>query len=123
RPPAPPAPAKKPGAPVPVPGDSDASLIAERAAAGWGGDREVAYAEGEGPVTVVDLSVWDTEGDAKEAESVAQRLMQKLADADAGHDDWLVARDGDKLLLLFGAPKGTGPQVTSDVMKGWKVAR
>ncbi|MDB4970000.1 MAG: hypothetical protein JWN44_5689 [Myxococcales bacterium] len=122
-PPAPPSPAKKPGAPLPVPGDSDASLIAERAAAGWGGDREVAYADGEGPVTIVDLSVWDTEGDAKEAAEVAQRLMRKLGDGDAGHDDWLVNRDGDKLLLVFGAPKGTGPQVVSEVMKGWKVAR
>jgi hypothetical protein len=103
--------------------DVDVQALAEKAAAGWGGDREVAYADGEGPVTVVDLSTWDTEGDAKEAELVAQRLMQKLGDADSGHDDWLVSRDGDKLLLIFGAPKGSGPQVIADVMKGWKVSR
>ncbi|MCU1279846.1 MAG: hypothetical protein JWM53_3392 [bacterium] len=103
--------------------DVDVAGLAEKAAAGWGGDREVAYADAEGPVTVVDLSTWDTEGDAKEAELVAQRLMQKLADADSGHDDWLVARDGDKLLLIFGAPKGTGPQVIADVMKNWKISR
>ena len=84
----------------------------------------MAYAEGaDGPVTIVDLSTWDTEGDAKEAELVAQRLLQKLADADVGKDDWLVSRDGDKLLLLFGAPKGTGPQIVADVMKNWKISR
>ncbi|HEX6836948.1 MAG TPA: hypothetical protein VF334_10275 [Polyangia bacterium] len=106
--------------------DVDVQALAEKAAAGWGGDREVAYAdpaEPNGPVTVVDLSTWDTEGDAKEAELVAQRLLQKLADADTGHDDWLVSRDGDKLLLVFGAPKGTGPQVIADVMKNWKISR
>lgn len=106
--------------------DVDVTQLAEKAAAGWGGDREVAYADAaaaEAPVTVIDLSTWDTEGDAKEAELVAQRLMQKLADGDAGHDDWLVSRDGDKLLLVFGAPKGTGPQVIAEVMKSWKISR
>jgi hypothetical protein len=104
--------------------DVDVTALAEKAAAGWGGDREVAYAaDAEGPVTIVDLSTWDTEGDAKEAELVAQRLLQKRADADVGKDDWLVARDGDKLLMVFGAPKGTGPQVVADVMKNWKISR
>ena len=117
-------PAKKGG--VTTTPDADVQAIAEKAAAGWGGDREVAYADpsdANGPVTVVDLSTWDTEGDAKEAEAVAQRLLQKLADGDAGHDDWLVSRDGDKLLLVFGAPKGSGPQVVADVMKSWKISR
>jgi hypothetical protein len=118
------APAPKKGATTPPP--DDAATLAEKAAAGWGGDREVAYAapnDPTGPVTVVDLSTWDTEGDAKEAEAVAQRLMRKLGDADTGHDDWLVSRDGDKLLLVFGAPKGTGPQLVADVMKNWKISR
>jgi len=123
---APPAktPAKKGATPAPS-ADNDAATIAEKAAAGWGGDREVAYAEpgDNGAVTVVDLSTWDTEGDAKEAEAVAKRLMQKLGDADTAHDDWLVSRDGDKLLLVFGAPKGAGPQVVADVMKSWKISR
>lgn len=112
---------KKPGAAAPP--AADVAALAEKAAAGWGGDREVAYADGDGPVTIVDLSTWDTEGDAKEAELVAQRLLQKLADADPGHDDWLVSREGDKLLLVFGAPKGAGPQVVADVMKNWKISR
>jgi hypothetical protein len=106
--------------------DVDVTQLAEKAAAGWGGDREVAYAEpgnSDGAVTVIDLSTWDTEGDAKEAELVAQRLMQKLGDADSLHDDWVVAREGDKLLLIFGAPKGSGPQVIAEVMKSWKINR
>ena len=106
----------------------DVGALAEKAAAGWGGDREVAYADPNddaGTVTVVDLSTWDSEGDAKEAELVAQRLMQKLGDAEGGPkgDDWLVAREGDKLALVFGAPKGVGPQVIAEVMKSWKVSR
>jgi hypothetical protein len=106
--------------------DADVNALAEKAAAGWGGDREVAYADpsdANAPVTVIDLSTWDTEGDAKEAELVAQRLLQKLADADPAHDDWIVSRDGDKLLMVFGAPKGAGPQVVADVMKNWKISR
>src|SRR5207249_4000721 len=36
---------------------------AERAAAGWGGDRLVAYADGDGPLSVIDLSTWDSDED------------------------------------------------------------
>ena len=49
--------------------------------------------------------------------------MQKLGDADPAHDEWLVSRDGDKLVLVFGAPKGSGAQVIADVTKGWKISR
>jgi len=123
-PPAPAAPPAKKGATPAAPAD-DAATIAEKAASGWGGDREVAYAEPgpDGAVTVVDLSTWDTEGDAKEAEAVAARLMEKLSTANAAHDDWLVAREGDKLVLVFGAPKGTGAQVAAETLKSWKVTR
>jgi hypothetical protein len=100
--------------------------VAETAAAGWGGDRMVAFADpanATAPATVIDDSVWDTEGDAKEAEAVARRLMQKLADGDAAHDDWIVTREGDKLVLVFGAPAGTGSAVAAEALKSWKVAR
>jgi hypothetical protein len=116
---------KTPLAP-PSPGDSKSEELAEAAAAGWGGDRVVAYADpgsATAPPTVVDLSVWDTEGDAKEAEAVARRLMQRLADGDAGHDEWTVTRDGDKLALIFGAPSGSGNAVAAEVLKSWKVSR
>ncbi len=122
-PPPAPAPAKKatPGAPPEQPADA----IAEKAAAGWGGDRQVAYSDGtpDGALTIVDLSVWDSESEAKEAEPAAQRLLAKLAAADGAHDDWLVQRDGDKLVLVFGAPKGTGAAVAAEVLKSWKIAR
>jgi hypothetical protein len=116
---------KKPAPPGPAAG-SDPAELAEKAAAGWGGDREVAYldpATPEAAPTVIDLSVWDTEGDAKEAEVVAQRLLQRLGDADAGREDWLVTREGDKLVLVFGAPKGSGPQLVADVLRNWKIVR
>jgi hypothetical protein len=129
-PPPAPAPAtdknKGKGSPAPTAPAPSAQDLAEVAAAGWGGDRVVAFADpanAAAPVTVVDLSVWDTEGDAKEAEAVAKRLMQKLADGDGAHDEWLVTRDGDKLALVFGAPSGTGNAVAAEVLKSWKVAR
>ena len=121
--PPPPAATKKPAPGAPPEPAADA--IAEKAAAGWGGDREVAYGDGtpDGALTVIDLSVWDSESEAKEAEPVAQRLLAKLASADSAHDDWLVQRDGDKLVLVFGAPKGTGAAVAGEVLKSWKIAR
>jgi hypothetical protein len=118
---------KSKAAPAPTsPADAKAQELAEAAAAGWGGDRMVAVADpanATAPPTVIDLSVWDTEGDAKEAEAVARRLMQKLADGDSGHDDWVVTRDGDKLALVFGAPGGSGNAVAAEVLKSWKVSR
>jgi hypothetical protein len=56
---------------------SDAA--ATQAAAGWGGDRLVAYAaEGESLPAVVVLSVWDSEQDADEAEQAARKLVLSL---------------------------------------------
>jgi hypothetical protein len=116
---------KTPPTPQPA-SESKAEELAETAAAGWGGDRLVAYADpasATSAATVIDLSVWDTEGDAKEAEAVARRLMQHLADSDGGHDEWVVTRDGDKLALIFGAPNGSGNAVAAEVLKSWKVSR
>ena len=109
-PPAPPRRPRKKGA-TPAPPADDAATLAEKAAAGWGGDREVAYAEPGArrrrhrrrPVDVGHRG--RRQGGRGRS---AQRLMEKLAAADARHDDWLVAREGDKLVLVFGAPKGTG---------------
>src|SRR5688572_27602230 len=54
--------------------------VAERAAAGWGGDRLFVWAQSETPaldeVLLVDLSVWDSETDAVEA---AEALEAALA--------------------------------------------
>jgi len=107
---------------------------AEKAAAGWGGDRLVAFADpaaSAAPPTVVSLSAWDSETDAREAEAAAKRLVEKLVGkplaaatgrvADPNGDEWSVERRGDKLLVLFGAPAGTGAAVAADVWKSWKV--
>ncbi len=104
---------------------------AEKAAAGWGGDRIVAYANGAEPPTVIDLSVWDTEGDAKEAEAAARKLVALLAGqpalangtfSDGSGELWSVERRGDKLLVMCGAPADASLAVTAEVWSGWKVA-
>src|SRR5439155_857876 len=63
---------------------------AEKAAAGWGGDRIVAYADGDGLPALVILSAWDTEGDAREAADASRKVVAKLAgkpEADLLTDD------------------------------------
>ena len=99
--------------------------VAEKAAAGWGGDRLVAYADpadARRAATVVDLSAWDTETDAKEAEAVgAGACMQKLADAGARHTTtWVGRARRRQAALVFGAPNGTGRAVVAEVLKAWK---
>jgi hypothetical protein len=105
---------------------------AEKAAAGWGGDREVAYADGEGAPTVIDLSTWDTEGDAKEAADAARKVLASLAGkpdgekgnsfTDAAGEVWSVELRGDKLLVLCGAPAASAAALAGEVWAGWKIA-
>ncbi len=105
---------------------------AERAAAGWGGDRLVAYADGDGPVSVIDLSTWDSDDDALQAEVALRRffaLQQKeecAADQPAvwesGGEAWSVERHGRQLLALFGVPAQSRATIADEVWKGWKVA-
>jgi hypothetical protein len=100
---------------------------AETAAAGWGGDRIVAYVDGNAPPTVVSLSAWDTEHDAEEAETAARQVVQKLSGSattpitgpfvDPNGDEWSVERRGDRMLVIFGAPKGTSAAVAQQVWK------
>jgi hypothetical protein len=114
--------------------------IAEKAAAGWGGDRLVAYsdpAHPDAPPAIVTRSVWDSETDAKEAEAAARKLVAALAGgksdkteksdaafvSDAAGDEWSVERHGDELVVLFGVPSGTHESVAAEVWKSWKVAR
>lgn len=52
---------------------------AETAAAGWGGDRLVAYeGPGDGRPVVLSLSTWDSDSDADEAETACRRVLQDL---------------------------------------------
>jgi hypothetical protein len=107
-----------------------------KASAGWGGDRMVAYsADGEIAPTVINLSVWDTEGDAKEAADAARKLVAKLAGRPEGQgapaptyldtkgEAWSVERRGEKVLIVCGVPAESHTQVVSEVWSGWKVAR
>jgi hypothetical protein len=103
---------------------------AEKAAAGWGGDRIVAYADGEGLPSLVILSAWDTEGDAKEAADAAKKVVAKLTgkpeaalSTDNAGDAWSVERRGDKLLLLCAVPASAQAAITSDVWNSWKIAK
>ena len=53
---------------------------AEVAAAGWGGDRLVAYeGPGDSKPLVLSLSAWDSEAEADEAESACRRVLADLA--------------------------------------------
>jgi hypothetical protein len=108
--------------------------VAEKAAAGWGGDRLAAYvdpASPERPATVVILSVWDGETDAREAESAARKWAAAGAGkpeaegllTDPNGDEWLIERKGERLLLVCGAPAGKAQAVAAEAWQGWKVAR
>jgi hypothetical protein len=106
--------------------------LAQRAAAGWGGDRLVAYGGPEGPVTVAALSTWDTEQDALEMESALRRWMAKhlgqpepAADQPAvltkDGEGWSVERRGREVLALFGVPEEGRAGLAEEVWKGWRV--
>lgn len=108
---------------------------AEKAAAGWGGDRLVAYSDPGAPVdtppVVVDLSGWDSETDAKEAEAAANKVMLKLTGKavdgtpglykDPNGEESLVQRKGDQLLLIFGATSAA--PVAAEAWKTWKISK
>jgi hypothetical protein len=81
---------------------------------------------------VIDLSAWDTETDAKEAEAAARRLLARLAGrpepaagqpatfADPNGEEWSAERRASRLLCLFGAPAGTREAVSAEVWKSWR---
>lgn len=120
---------------------------ASTAAAGWGGDRLVAYASadaaqsGELPV-VVALSTWDSDRDTDEAEIAARRLILHLIGQkdgsppsiagqgrpssfvrDSGDLSFAALRRGRLLLLLCGVPRGSAQTVAEEVFRTWKVEK
>ena len=106
--------------------------LAQRAAAGWGGDRVVAYGGPEGPVAVATLSTWDTEQDALEMESALRRWLAKhlgqpepAADQPAvltkDGESWSVERHGREILALFGVAEESRGAMVEEIWKGWKV--
>ncbi|MCA9666177.1 MAG: hypothetical protein KC503_11340 [Myxococcales bacterium] len=123
---------------------------AERAAAGWGGDRLVAYARkdaappqpgkpGALPL-IVHLTSWDSDLDAIEAQSGMRRVLRarKLrplpAESDAtrrlwvyggrgtrGTVQWSLQRAGKHLLLIGGAPAALRRALQREVWQRWRV--
>lgn len=106
--------------------------LAQRAAAGWGGDRVVAYGGPEGPLAVASLSTWDTEQDALEMESALRRWLAKhlkqpepAADQPAVHtkdgEGWSVERRGREVVALFGVAEESREAVAEEMWKGWRI--
>lgn len=118
---------------------------AAQAAAGWGGDRLVAYAqEGEALPVVVVLSTWDSDQDAGEAEQAGRKVVlgmtgqketpgQSLGPSrtrgsvttfvrSLGGRAYAAVRQGRQVLLLCGVPETTRlDAVVDEVLRTWKV--
>lgn len=107
---------------------------AERAAAGWGGDRLVVYGEpgDEGkPVVVLDLSTWDSEEEAQQAESAFKVVMARGAKGSGSPsapsvierdgEAFAVERRGREVLALFGVPAAQRAAVSEEAWKGFTV--
>lgn len=109
---------------------------AEQAAAGWGGDLLIAYAQpGETLPLVALFSGWDTDKDADEAEQAAQKLVLSLTgktgdklpapgkvamfERSVGDRAFVVARKDKRLLILCGAPTASTSAVVAEVWHSW----
>jgi len=110
------------------------------AAAGWGGDRVVAYeTSGDTLPALAILSAWDTDIDANEAESAGKKTLLGLLgqkDAGAGRSavpgsagffrekgglSFGMVRRGRLILFLLGTPKGSELRITDEVFNNFKV--
>jgi hypothetical protein len=104
---------------------------AATAAAGWGGDRGVAYQRpGQPDVAVVHCSVWDGEQDAIEFEEAQAAALAKLAGRPAqatgpavypapGGVVYAVERQGSRVVSGYGVPATAWPAIVAEVGK-WK---
>lgn len=114
-----------------------ATEIAQRAAAGWGGDRLAAYGnqQGSGLPLLVNLSTWDSEADAIEFANAQRHVLldRKLKQvfADAGHrldvyqgqggEQWSVQHHRRHVLVLMGVPATIRPKLQQEVWERWRV--
>ncbi|MBI5482829.1 MAG: hypothetical protein HY906_28495 [Deltaproteobacteria bacterium] len=106
---------------------------AATAAAGWGGDRAVAYqAPGRPGVAVVHYSVWDGEQDAIEFEEAQAAALAKLAGQPAqasgpvayaaeGGLVYGVVRQGSRVVSGYGVPAAAWGGIAAEVQKAWRV--
>jgi hypothetical protein len=87
---------------------------ADDAAAGWGGDRIVAYRapSGEG-YQIVWLTDWDTEADAIEFAQAAKPAVEKI-------HGFLSEPRGKQVVLLVGIDPALRDQVVEEVLRSWK---
>ncbi|HEY3359913.1 MAG TPA: hypothetical protein VGQ83_42070 [Polyangia bacterium] len=105
---------------------------AAAAAAGWGGDRAVAYEipGARGPAVVL-LAAWDSEQDAIEFEEAQLAALAKLAGRPARTAGpaaypaadgtvFAVERQGTLVLSGFGVPAALWPKVAAEVPRTWK---
>jgi hypothetical protein len=84
------------------------------AAAGWGGDRLVAYdMGGDAPYQVVWLTQWDTDADAAEFAAAAKTAVDKLG-------AFMTPPKGNQVVLEFNVPADARQKIADDVMKTWK---
>jgi hypothetical protein len=113
-----------------------AEPAAQRAAAGWGGDRLAVYESGDARVAI-DVSTWDAEADAIEAMAALTEALPSLAGG-AGYGDKgvlyaetaaqegevsFVERKGARLLLVVGAPADKAAKIRGEAWVRWRVGR
>jgi len=128
--------AKKPGAAA----DVDVNALAEKAAAGWGGDRVVVLSRpGDrrlGRAVGIARTEWDTEADAIEAAEATGKALADLVvggtvDRTAtrirlfgidGTVSWL-ERKGPSLVIVLGAPAWSAAALAGEVWTATGVAR
>src|SRR5262249_46810938 len=112
---------------------------AERAAAGWGGDRLVVYEDTGGASLAIDLSAWDAEAGALEAADALIEALPSLAGGEpgayaektalaataTGKDGTVssVERRGNKILVVVGAPSELAPKIRAQAWERWKSAQ
>ena len=117
------APAKKGATPAP-PAD-DAATLAEKAASGWGGDGDVAYAEpgADGAVTVVDLSTWIPRATPRRPRPSPAGSWRSSAPPTPRTTIGSWRAKATSSCSCSARPRARGAQVAAETLKNWKIAR
>ncbi len=104
----------------------EASTVARRAAAGWGGDHYLAFdlpaerqREGSPNVpVVVSISVWDSDRDAQEFEELFAQYLERMV------PDHTIDRKGDMVMFATGIPADVdASKLASAAWKSAKITR
>lgn len=92
---------------------------ADKAAAGWGGDRVAVYSAADDEKRTVGVAVmaWDSEADAVEAADALKEIAPKLGEGT------VIERRGKDVALVVGAPAEMSAKLTAELWAKWKVAR